>query len=151
MERLFEFKYQKYDSLESIPESDLALIKEAKSVTQRSIAQYSDFRVGAAARLKSGKVVYGANVESEVYPAGICAERNLLFSTAVNHPGDDIVALAIASVPDGRECPPCGFCRQSILDAERRQQTPIRVIMSGVSSATIVESAEMLLPFSFVL
>ncbi len=151
MEKFLELKYQKYNSLESMPTSDRSLLEEAMHATSHSSAPYSNFRVGAAARLKGGTIVYGANIESEVYPAGICAERNLLFASAVSHPNDVIEALAIASIPNDRECSPCGFCRQSLLDRERSQGSPIRIIMGGGSSATVVESAEVLLPFSFKL
>lgn len=151
MERKQEIKYLKYDSLECANPEDRALIEAAISATQRSIAPYSNFRVGAAARLRSGEVVYGANVESEVYPAGICAERNLLFAAATQHPDDPIVALAVASASSDQECTPCGFCRQSLLDTERRQGSPIRVLMCSDTSATVVHGAESLLPFSFAL
>jgi cytidine deaminase len=38
-----------------------------------------------------------------------------------------------------------------MLDAERRQQSPIRIIMAGGGTASGVESAEVLLPFTFKL
>jgi len=38
-----------------------------------------------------------------------------------------------------------------LVDVERRQKLPIRVIMSGGGSATVVDSAEKLLPFTFKL
>ena len=101
--------------------------------------------------LRSGKVMRAANSESEVYPSGLCAERSLLYYVEANHAGDPVEALAIASNPSERECYPCGGCRQVILDVERRQGTPIRVIMSGNGSASIVESAQLLLPFTFQL
>ncbi|MBQ2429293.1 MAG: cytidine deaminase, partial [Alistipes sp.] len=59
--------------------------------------------------------------------------------------------MAIASDPSERECYPCGACRQVMLDAERRQQSPIRIIMAGGGTASVVESAEVLLPFTFKL
>ena len=46
---------------------------------------------------------------------------------------------------------PCGACRQVILDVQRRQGVPIRLIMSGNGSASVVESADALLPFTFQL
>ena len=64
---------------------------------------------------------------------------------------DKIEALAIVSSPSERECYPCGACRQALLDAEKRQQNPIRIIMASDSTATVVESAEVLLPFTFKL
>ena len=38
-----------------------------------------------------------------------------------------------------------------LLDVERRQGTPIRIVMAGGGTATVVESAESLLPFNFKL
>jgi len=75
----------------------------------------------------------------------------LLYYVEANYADDPVVSLAIASVPSERECYPCGACRQVIVDVERRQQSPIRVIMSGGGTATVVPSAELLLPFTFKL
>ncbi len=151
MEQKFEFKYLKYNSLEHLLEEDIELVLRAQEATFGSYAPFSGFKVGAAARLSSGEIVTGSNVESEVFPAGICAERNLLFSISSNYVGAVVMTVAIASVPGERECYPCGVCRQTLLDVERRQGHPIRVIMSSGTSATVVESAELLLPFSFSL
>ena len=91
------------------------------------------------------------NFESEVFPAGLCAERSLLFYVQTNFPDDPIETLAIASDPSPRECYPCGQCRQVINDTQRRQGSPIRVIMSGADSATAIDTATHLLPFLFEL
>ena len=119
-----------------------------------SIASASDcleLARGAAARLRSGKILYGSNFESEVYPAGLCAERSLMFYAQANYADDPIETLAIASNPSARECYPCGQCRQVMVDVERRQGSPMRVIMSGNGTATVVDTAARLLPFTFVL
>ena len=50
------------------------------------------------------------NQESEVFPAGMCAERSLLFHAGACHADDPIEALAIASEPSERECYPCEMC-----------------------------------------
>ena len=149
MEKQFRFNYEHYASLEALPEADLRLVREAERATANAHAPYSEFRVGAAARLRSGLILRGSNIESEVYPAGLCAERTLMFHAESNHPDDPIEALAIASVPSERECYPCGQCRQVMVDVERRQQSPMRVIMSGGGTASVVESASVLLPFTF--
>lgn len=151
MEKTLAITYHHFDSLESLPKADKELVQAARKATQKAFAPYSDFRVGAAALLRSGEVVSAANCESEVYPSGLCAERVLLYNLQINHADDPIVAFAIASVPAERECYPCGSCRQTLLDAQKRQQSPIRIIMSSAESATIVDSAEELLPFSFKL
>ena len=151
MEKTLAITYHHFDSLESLPKADKELVQAARKATEKAFAPYSDFRVGAAALLRSGEVVSAANCESEVYPSGLCAERVLLYHLQINHADDPIVAFAIASVPAERECYPCGSCRQTLLDAQKRQQSPIRIIMSSAKSATIVDSAEELLPFSFKL
>lgn len=151
MEKTLAITYHHFDSLESLPKADKELIEAARKATEKAFAPYSNFKVGAAALLHSGEVVSAANCESEVYPSGLCAERVLLYNLQINHADDPIVAFAIASVPAERECYPCGSCRQTLLDAQKRQQSPIRIIMSSQESATVVDSAEELLPFSFKL
>ena len=151
MKTIHTFGYEHYDSTAQMTADDRLLVDEARKATATANAAYSHFRVGAAARLRSGAIIHGSNFESEVYPAGLCAERSLLFHAFACHGQDPIVAIAIASQPDECECYPCGQCRQVLLDAERRQGTPIRVIMSGRDSATVVDSAACLLPFTFSL
>lgn len=151
MEKQFVFNYEHYAALSELSEADRELVREAERATQHAHAAYSNFRVGAAARLTSGKIIFGSNFESEVYPAGLCAERTLLFYAQANYADDPIETLAIASVPSERECYPCGQCRQVMVDVERRQGTPMRVIMSGNGTASVVESASLLLPFTFIL
>jgi cytidine deaminase len=151
MKCTIDISYEHYNSFAELAELDRALVAEAEEATKTANAPYSNFHVGAAVRLKSGRTLHASNFESEVYPAGLCAERSLLFYVEANFANDPIEALAIASVPSERECYPCGQCRQVIVDVERRQKSPIRVIMSGAGSATVVDSAEKLLPFTFKL
>ncbi len=143
--------YSYYASLREMDAASRELIERARSAAEGAVAPYSHFRVGAAALLSSGEVLTAANVESEVYPAGICAERNLLYHLAASYPTAQIVAFAVTSPSSEGECYPCGLCRQTLLDTERRQGSPIAVIMAGSDSATVVECAEDLLPFSFKL
>lgn len=151
MEKKLEIGYYHYSSLEEMPTDDRVLVVEAQIALKKAYPKYSGFSVGAAVRLASGKILHGANSESEVFPSGICAERSVLYYAEAIHAGDPVVALAIASDPSERECYPCGACRQVILDVQRRQGTPIRLIMSGNGTASIVDNAEALLPFTFQL
>lgn len=151
MEKKLEIGYSHYSTLEELPADDRVLVVEAQAALKKAYPKYSGFSVGAAVRLASGKILHGANSESEVFPSGICAERSVLYYAEANHASDPVVALAIASNPSERECYPCGACRQVILDVQRRQGTPIRLIMSGNGTASIVDNAEALLPFTFQL
>lgn len=151
MKKIYNIEYLHYDSLEELPECDLELVKEARKAVAKSYSAYSHFAVGAALRLKSGRIVHGANCESEVFPAGICAERSALFYSEVNYADDPVEVIAIASSPAQRECYPCGQCRQVILDVQRRQGNTIKVIMTSEKTASVVLNAENLLPFTFKL
>lgn len=151
MEKSLEIKYRYYGSLCEMSSEDRELVEAAMNAVAGAYAPYSGFRVGAAARLRSGETVHGANVESEVFPSGMCAERSLLYWLQSNRPDDPVETLAIASSPSERECYPCGGCRQVMVDTERRQGSAFRVIMYGNGTASVVESASDLLPFAFIL
>ena len=151
MEKSLNIKFNHYGSIEQMSEKDRILVETALATLQTAFAPYSRFKVGAAARLRRGELVHAANVESEAFPSGLCAERSLLYWLASNRPDDPVEALAIASSPSERECYPCGACRQVMVDTERRQGAPMRVIMYGNGTASVVESAADLLPFTFIL
>ncbi|MCZ7601265.1 MAG: cytidine deaminase [Melioribacteraceae bacterium] len=92
----------------------LALGKKAIAAKSKSLAQYSNFHVGAALKTKSGKIYEGANIESSSYSLTICAERTAVFQ-AILEGEREFDSIAIAS--DAKEfCPPCGACRQVLLD-----------------------------------
>ena len=148
MAQTINISYEHY-TLDTLPTSDSELVKAAFEATTQAYAPFSGFKVGAAARLRSGEFITAANCESEVFPSGLCAERSLLYHYATNHDDNPIEAMAIASNPSERECYPCGACRQVMLDTENRQQSPIRIIMAGGGTATVVKSAKDLLPFTF--
>lgn len=149
MTETHRFYYASYDTSAGMPAPDRELVAAARAARETAYAPHTGFRVGAAARLRSGKVIAASNQESVVGPAGVCAERNLLYNHQANHADDPIESVAIASDPDTGEVYPCGMCRQVLADSEDRQGVPIRVIMSGRDSATVVHSSYDLLPFRF--
>lgn len=151
MDKQYSFDYESYDSLSELNEQDMELVRRAKEACYTAYAPYSDFKVGAAARLASGRIVTGSNQENDVFPAGICAESNLMHHCMSNHKDDKVISMAVTSVPADKECYPCGICRQIISNAEDRQGTPIRVIMAGRDSATVIDTSKKLLPFVFKL
>ncbi len=151
MQKTYTFDYQHFASWDELPESDRSLAQQAKQAAETAYAPYSNFRVGAAARLRSGLTMTASNQESEVFPEGMCAERNLLWQWQIHHADDPIETFAVASVPGEKECYPCGGCRQVLLDTERRQGQPIRVVMCSDSGVSVVDSAKNLMPFNFTL
>ena len=74
MKSTINIPYERYENSKEMSPADAELIAQARQATQHSYAPFSGFKVGAAARLKSGRIIIGANRESEVYPSGLCAE-----------------------------------------------------------------------------
>ncbi len=148
------FAYEEWPDELALSEADRSLLHEARQVTALAYAPYSNFWVGAAARLVSGALVTGTNQENASYPVGSCAERVLLGHAAVRFPNDPIDTLAISYHPKDKSSQvplyPCGMCRQALLEQEIRFERPIRLILSGMEGPVhIVGSAESLLPFAF--
>ena len=150
MKAEYKFAYETYDSLSELSEMDAELVNaERNAATTKSHAPYSGYRVGAAARLDNGQIITSSNQESEVFPAGLCAERILLFTHMASGSTNKITDMAIASMPGTTECYPCGGCRQVLMDTMVRQKSPFRIIMASEHSATVVASPADLMPFAF--
>lgn len=138
---------------EELSKTDQELIMAAKEATARSYALYSRFSVGAAARLANGTVVTGSNQENAAYPSGICAERTTLFYANSQYPDQPVEVLAIAARTEAgfipNPIPPCGACRQVMLETEVRYNHPFRVLLYGKEAIYEINRAADLLPLSF--
>lgn len=139
-----------FDELNS---ADRDLVQAAMDATARSYAPYSRFSVGAAALLNNGTVVTGTNQENAAYPSGLCAERTTLFYANSRYPDQPVDTLAIAARTEkdfiDTPIPPCGACRQVILETEKRYGQPIRILLYGKECIYEIESIGDLLPLSF--
>ena len=149
-----KFTIEVYDSSDELNEEDAFLLSEARSVTQFAYAPYSNFQVGAVAKLENGEIVTGTNQENASYPAGICAERSLLSAAAASHPGIAVKTMAVTyhNLKGDSSTPvsPCGICRQVISEFQNRFKTPIRIILSGMKGKVqVIENAGNLLPLAF--
>src|SRR5271155_3868002 len=89
-----------------------ALIAAAKQARENAHAPFSNFRVGAALRAKSGRIFTGCNVENATLGLTCCAERVAIFKAISEgeHGFDSIAVVADTDVLT----PPCGACRQII-------------------------------------
>lgn len=136
-----------------LSEADQALVASAKEATKRSYAPFSKFAVGAAARLANGMVVTGTNQENAAYPSGICAERTTLFYANSQYPNQPVEALAVAARTESdfiaTPIPPCGACRQVMLETEVRYKHPFRILLYGKEEIYEIASVAGLLPLSF--
>jgi cytidine deaminase len=151
----FELKSKvKEYAYEELNEADRQLIDAAKAATEKSYAPYSAFHVGAAVRLVDGTTVTGNNQENAAYPSGLCAERTTLFYANAQYPDVAVDTLAIAARTENgflaEPVPPCGACRQVILECEHRYKHPVRILLYGTQGIYEVDSVGALLPFQFV-
>ncbi len=150
----YQFTYEVYDSADELSKEDAWLVNEAREVTAAAYAPYSNFNVGAVAKMANGEIVAGTNQENASYPVGICAERVLLSSAATLYPNVPIDTIAISYNNNNGESShpisPCGMCRQSLVEYEERMKQPIRLLLSGMEGRVfIIQKANMLLPLSF--
>ncbi len=135
-------------------QDDAALLEEARAVTKVAYAPYSNFFVGAAARLANGTLVKGTNQENASYPVAICAERTLMSAAATQYPGVAIEAMAISYDNKNGESvkpiSPCGVCRQMLAEFEDRTGHAIKIILGGLAGEVfIIHTAKDLLPLTF--
>lgn len=155
-ENNYQFSYQVYDSIADLEEQDAWLLREAQEVTGLAYAPYSNFHVGAVAKMTNGEIVAGSNQENASYPVGLCAERVLLASVSSLYPKVSIESIAISyeseTVKSDHPIAPCGICRQSLQEYESRSKHPIRLILGGMEGKVyIIPNATLLLPFSFTI
>jgi cytidine deaminase len=117
IQRHIQIDYEEYESVSTLNHDDRQLLEKAREATGHAYAPYSNFHVGAAARLSNGEIMTGSNQENASFPAGICAERVLLSAASSLYPYVDITAMAVSyNQPEERSkepIAPCGICRQT--------------------------------------
>lgn len=147
-----EIKIQSF-SYDELNKQDQTLIDAAKKATEKSYAPYSQFFVGAAALLANGKIITGTNQENAAYPSGLCAERTALFYANSEYPEEKVLTLAIAARTSSgfldSPIPPCGACRQVLLETERRYNKPMRILLYSKKEIYLINGTQDLLPLSF--
>ncbi|BAO55458.1 cytidine deaminase [Nonlabens marinus S1-08] len=129
-------------------------MREASIARSQAYAPYSNFSVGCALLLENGVVIRGNNQENAAYPSGLCAERVAIFAAGANYPGVAMVKMAITAGPVGskfdKPVPPCGACRQSMVEYESRQEKSIELFFMGaVGKVARSRSLSDLLPLIF--
>ena len=79
----------------------------------RENAHCKIYKVGAALKMKSGKIYTGCNIDNQGIQA-ICAER-VAFLKAISEGDYDFEYIVVVGGNPGEEpeeCLPCGYCRQ---------------------------------------
>lgn len=143
-----------YDSLSDLPREVQDLMNKAQEARENAYAPYSHFKVGAALQLVTGEIISGNNQENAAFPSGLCAERVAVFHAGAAYPGVAIKTIAITAssmkhIVDS-PTPPCGACRQSLVEYEVKQESPIAIYFMGeVGKIVKSDSIKALLPLIF--
>ena len=143
-----------YDDIEETPEDVQDLMKQAIGVRENAYAPYSKFKVGAAILLEENRVVVGSNQENASYPSGLCAERTAVYAAGAQFPDSRILKIAITAKSLRNKVvtpvPPCGACRQALMEYEVKQDKPIEIyFMVEMGKVVKAESVKELLPLVF--
>ena len=154
MEKELKISYSTISNRNSLEDIDKKLFNAALQAREKAYAPYSQFNVGCALLLENGEIIQGNNQENAAFPSGLCAERTAIFWTSANFPNVKIKKMFVIGSPsDGISkiaIPPCGSCRQSILEYESKQGENIEIYFSSVEGEIIkLNSIRDLLPFSF--
>lgn len=126
------------------------LVQAAIEARKMAYTPYSGFQVGAALLTKEGKVYRGCNIENAAYTPSNCAERTAFFK-AVSEGERAFQAIAIVGAKAGDSladyCPPCGVCRQVMM--EFCDPDDFRIILAKSPDDRKTYSLRELLPLGF--
>jgi cytidine deaminase len=140
-----------------ISQQELKLLRAAQSVAKKAYAPYSQFAVGAAVETTDGHVFCAANMENASYGLTACAELGALQATTSAGALHLIKRIAVVGGPmkvDERSAPkptpPCGRCRQLILEAATLAGRDVEVLFADSALKVVVKrTISELLPDSF--
>ncbi|ACU08516.1 Cytidine deaminase [Flavobacteriaceae bacterium 3519-10] len=154
MEREIKITFEAIPNYEALDQTEKKLFDAASKIRDKAYAAYSHFHVGCAILLENGEIITGSNQENAAYPSGLCAERTTIFWTAANFPDVKIKKLFVIGAPkdavSSTPIPPCGACRQSILEYEAKQKDGIEIYFASLDGEIFkTNSIRDLLPFSF--
>ncbi len=152
-EKQINIRYRMYESYNDLPDDIVQLIHASKESARKAYAPYSGFRVGTALMLGDRTVIKGNNQENAAFPSGMCAERVAVNYANANYPDKKITMITISVFRNNKmvdkPVPPCGSCRQVILESEQKQHAPIKIILAGAEKVLVFDSICDLLPLCF--
>ncbi len=125
------------------------LLEQAEQARRFAYTPYSHFQVGAALLTKAHQVYTGCNIENAAFTPGNCAERTAIFK-AVSEGNRSFEAIAITGGPEGESgtfCPPCGVCRQVMM--EFCDPASFLIILKGADGMPVVHTLQQYLPDGF--
>lgn len=155
MKKDIQIGYEYFKNSSELNDIENTLFARAKQARENAYAPYSNFLVGCSVLLENGEIFSGNNQENAAFPSGLCAERTTLFWVAANFPNEKIKKIFIVGGPrefheKNPPIPPCGACRQSLIEYETKQNENIDLYFSSMNDVVVkVSSIKDLLPFYF--
>jgi cytidine deaminase len=125
-----------------LPASE-ALVTAARAARERAVADFSDFKVGAALETADGQIITGCNIENASYGLTVCAERVAIFK-AISEGHRAFTRIAVVA-DTASPTPPCGACRQIMWEF----CGDIEVVMANTTAVTATLQMKDLLPLPF--
>jgi cytidine deaminase len=119
--------------------------RAALAVQPRAHAPYSNYPVGAALLVASGRIFSGCNVENASYGLSICAERSVVVQMVAAGEARPVALVVVTRGPIIGT--PCGTCRQTL--AEFAEDLPIQLMVSNGAAPPRITSLSALLPDAF--
>jgi len=147
-------KFTLFSNSDELSLSDQELLSKAVEAREKAYAPYSKFNVGASLLLENGLIIQGNNQENAAYPSGICAERVAIWNASSQFPDIAIRKIFISANTNNKSVnkpvPPCGACRQTIVEYEIKQKQNIEIFFTG-ETGNIVKAGSIsdLLPLAF--
>lgn len=94
--------------------------------------------VAAAIESASGKIYVGVCVDTAC-TLGVCAERNAIFNMITN--GENAIRRVIAINRDGKAVPPCGACREFMVQLMPDDYRSIEIMMDYKNNKVVTLGA----------
>lgn len=112
------------------------MYRSAKAVQNgRRISEYVEAGGVAAAILSSSGRIYTGVCVDTCSTLGICAERNAIFQMITN--GEQEIRRVLAIMSDGRTGPPCGACRELMVQLMPDRYRQVEIMLDYETEKTI--------------
>ncbi|MDR6514336.1 cytidine deaminase [Chryseobacterium camelliae] len=155
MKKETHIRYEYFKDRSALNGMEQQLLDKAREARAKAYAPYSNFLVGCAVLLEDGEIHTGSNQENAAFPSGLCAERTAIFWISANFPDVRVKKIFVVGGPRISQeahppIPPCGGCRQSLMEYETKQQENIELYFASMNDEVYkVDAIKDLLPFYF--
>jgi len=124
----------------------MELIEIAQDAQKNAHSPYSNVTVGAAVRMKDGKIYTGCNIENVSFTPSVCAERVAIFKAVSDgYKKGDFAEIAVTASWEG-VASPCGVCRQVMTEFF---DDNVKIYLANSDGTVVETNLDTLLPGRF--